>query len=183
MSVQKDLKLIESTPISFAQVQSLVAPRIRKLLVMRELDKLPKHCQTKDIFGGKRFCAMYCARYSNWQKQIAAHWVCLIKQGSKIIFFDSLGHSPTALVHLLNSPKHHGFLDWVKKNQVSSNTTRLQNKYDQDCGDHIAVRLTKHALSTKQYVKWIKSFHLNTDHLVSLMVFTQLYPRVSNQAS
>ena len=177
MSVQKDLKLIESTPISFAQIQSLVAPTIRKDLVMRELDKLPKACSTKDIFGGKKYCALYCARYSN-KKQIAAHWTCLIKQGSKFVFFDSLGHNPTSLVHLLNSPRDHGFLGWVKTNQVSSNTTRLQNKFDQDCGDHVAVRLTKYALSTKQYVKWIKSFHLNTDHLVSLMVFTQLLPRL-----
>ena len=179
MSVQNDLKIIESTPISFAQIQSLVAPSIRKHLVMRELDKLPKVCTTKDIFGGKKYCALYCARYSN-NKQIAAHWCCVIKQGSKFCFFDSLGHTPTSLVHLLNSPRDHGFLAWVKSNQVSSNSTRLQNKYDQDCGDHVAVRLTKHTLSTKQYAKWIRSFHLNTDHLVSLMVFTQLFPRVSS---
>ena len=177
MSVPSDLKLIENTPITFAQIQSIVAPSVRKELVMRELDKLPKNCQTKDIFGGKRFCALYCARWQNG-KQTAAHWCCLIKQKSRFVFFDSLGHTPLALTHLLNSPKKSGFLTWTKKNHVSSSTTKLQNKYDQDCGDHIAVRLTKSDLSSKQYVKWIKSFHLNTDHLVSLMVFTQLLPRI-----
>ena len=177
MSVPNDLKLIESTPITFSQIQSIVAPEIRKDLVMRELDKLPVNCKTNDIFGGKKYCALYCARYIN-KKVIAAHWCCLIKRKSSFIFFDSLGHTPLSLVHLLRSPKENGFLAWTKKNHVSSSTTKLQNKFDQDCGDHVAVRLTKSDLTSKQYIKWIKSFHLNTDHLVSLMVFTQLYPRI-----
>ena len=177
MTVPADLKLIESTPITFAQIQSIVNPKIRNQLVMRELDRLPKNCNTSDIFGGKNLCALYCARYSQG-KQIAAHWVCLIKQKSRFVFFDSLGHTPLSLVHLLNSPKETGFLRWCKSNHVSANTTKLQNKFDQDCGDHVAVRLTKHNLSTKQYIKWIRSFHLNTDHLVSLMVFTQLLPQI-----
>ena len=176
MSISADIKLIENNPINFSQIQNIVHPSIKREMVMRELDKLPENCQTKHIFGGKKFCCLFCDRHVHG-KVVASHWVCLIHQNNKFIFWDSLGHTPLSLTHILQSPRH-GFLKWAQKNNISSSTTRFQNKDLFDCGDFVAVRLTKHDLSNKQFLKWMRSFHIAPDKVVSLMVLPSLLPGI-----
>ena len=172
LNIPDDITRIENTPINFAQIQSIVHKKIKSNLVMRVLDKLPENCKMSDIFGGKKFCALFCDRHFHG-KIVASHWVCLIKKNGKVEMFDSLGNSPLRLTHVLNSPKH-GFLKWCNDLNVKYNTTRLQHKDLQDCGDWVAVRMTKWQLSNKQFVKWIRSFHIAPDKVVSLMSLTHL---------
>ena len=179
MSLSADILTIENNPINFAQIQSLVHPTIKRQLVMRELDGLPENCTTKDVFGGKKFCVLFCDRHEHG-KIVASHWVCLINKSSGIELFDSLGNTPLKLTHILQSPKH-GFLKWCQKMHVKSNTSRLQNKEMQDCGDWVACRLTKHNLSNKQFVKYIRSFHIAPDKIVSLMTLMHLLPGIPSE--
>jgi len=173
-TISNDISQIEQTPINFPQIQSIVHPSVKRQLVMRELDKLPKNCTTKDVFGGKKYVALFCDRHMHG-RIVASHWICLLNKGKHIEMFDSLGNTPLSLTHKLQSPSH-GFLDWCKKNKIRSSTAKLQQNIMQDCGDWVAIRLTKARLSNKQFVKWVKSFHIAPDKVVSLMVLPSILP-------
>lgn len=118
------------------------------------------------------------------QKPKSGHWVCLLKHGSTIEFFDSYGLFPDDEKHhidpsfLLSSNQQTNhlvklLLDAQKRGyRIEYNNYHFQNKNASTCGRHVIARILMKNYNIEQYNKFIKSFKkegLSPDDVVTII--------------
>lgn len=167
MSIHNEIKQREGIPLDFDRINFITGFGSETHLCVfdDDLAKLSK-IETADIFKDRKFAVMLVS-----QKDAGInHWVCLIKNGGEIYFFDSLGNSPEKLFQFTHEPSA-PFLNWMKRTGVKFYAKKLQawKANVQDCGIHVAIRIVKHALDPQQYYRWVKSAHLDPDFAISLL--------------
>ena len=172
--MSQELGKRERTPISYDDILKCLPPAIKKITVMKELDKLPPKCTTSDIFGHATNCCLFCNRYGHSGNIITSHWVVLIKRKSRVEYSDSLGNSVNELLHLLGNVKSPGFRYWKNNTRVLDTHSQLQRDALQDCGDWAAIRCCLHFMSNKQFVRFIKSSPVSPDITASFLTFLPL---------
>jgi hypothetical protein len=111
------------------------------------------------------------------------HWTCVIKHEKKIEFFDSYGKKPDNQLNMINKEiniMHNQDYPYLTKLlyetglPIEYNNYRLQKKekkninYNATCGRHVSVRLILKELELDDYIKFIKSFDVDPDTLVTI---------------
>ncbi len=173
-SLSKELSNRERTPISYDDILKCLPPAVKKITVMKELDKLPTKCTTADIFGHATNCCLFCNRYDHSGRVITSHWIVLLKRKNRVEYSDSLGNTINGLLHLLGPVKSNGFDYWRKHTRVLATHSQLQRDSLQDCGDWAAIRCCLHSLSNKQFYRFIKSSPVSPDITAAFLTFLPL---------
>ena len=115
--------------------------------------------------------------------QTFGHWTCLFKNKNIIYFFDSYALQPDQQIQfspflqkateryiLSNMLKTSGYL--IKTNKTPYQHVSFKKHTEPNtCGRHCIIRLKMKHLDNEQYNNFMKSSHMDTDKLVSLMTF------------
>jgi hypothetical protein len=165
-------------PLSDGDINKLLHPAT-KILVYPDLENVSSIEQIFDPMGRCMLLYPVSSEYSG-------HWVCLIKKGEHIEFFDPYGKAPDTELKWVSMAKRRDMnmeeptLTRLLKEsgyKVTYNSHDFQ-KDDQTvntCGRHCVVRLMFKHLSLDEYRKLIKSSGLPPDEFVAGITYLQLH--------
>lgn len=157
----------ETYALSDADIQKIVPT---KLFRYPELAKMSSIEEAFDENG--RAMMLYLTESAD-----SGHWVCMIKKGNDIEYFDPYGgYKPDGERKWLTKDKQEELgqaepmlTEMLKGYKVSSNPHHFQ-KLENDmntCGRHCCVRLLLSHLSLPEYAKMIKDSGVNPDDFVT----------------
>lgn len=152
--------------------------------IMEILDKKTKILKYSDLKNFKTIDEVFkpfnCFVLLYETKKNYGHWVCVLKHGKQIEYFDPLGYFIDDIIYNLNTNlkkelhQEEPYLSNLllnSKYDIIYNKHKIQqsNKDISTCGRHIAMRLVFQDLSLEQYFKLLKNSKLNPDNLVTYM--------------
>ena len=171
-SLLSDIKKEEGVPISFDQIKKAVGPELAKQSNFCFVDTLPSVVTERTIFNGKKFACCLIGLYSHNRSTSIRHWILLYRHDNgKTVFYDSLGNTIEQLFFKTKNP-HKAFLDFVKNKTVSHNVALQKSQHMiNTCGYHVAVRITQHRKTPRDYIRWLKGSMMDTDDAVSWLCY------------
>ena len=171
-------KRVIDYPLSDADIKQLLGSDI-KIMIYSDLENVPSIDSIFDIKGRSMLLYPVSSEYNG-------HWVCLLKKGDKIEFFDPYGKAPDKELDWIGSAKRREFnveeptLSRLLKEsdyKISYNKHPFQKDGAtvNTCGRHCVVRLMFKDLSLDAYLKLIKSSGLTADEFVSGLTYLKLH--------
>jgi hypothetical protein len=165
-------------PLSDTDINAILKPPTKiftypDLEIMNTID---------DCFDSEGRCMMLYPTTS----ETNGHWVCMMKRGNQIEFFDPYGKVPDSELKWVGSSKRrelnieHPTLTRMFKesgDEVIYNSHDFQ-KSDRDvntCGRHCIVRLMYKDLPLDAYLKLVKSSKLPPDEFVSGITYLKIH--------
>ena len=164
-TLEQELKHDESYSLDFEDIRRIISGRAYGLTMgFIDLEAKPD-ATVEDAIKGQNVCAVLCTATIQGRKQ--RHWTCLIKQGKRLSYFESLGLGKK-IEKLVDAP---GWWESLAKHKAEFNTNRLQKESHAitTCGLHIIVRGVKHELTNVQYVHWLRSARSEPDYTVAML--------------
>ena len=168
------LRTAKNVPLEFKELRNIVGDRAD--VGFKDHESLSPHMTPAEICG-KHDCVAIMVHILNAKthKQNGVnHWVGLIKNGKKFVYFDPLGLS---LAQLYRITMERPTLEEVfKGHHVEMSTTGVQRFAEnvRDCTMHVAVRFCFPKWTNAKYYKFIKSSRISTDDTVTMMTLLHL---------
>ena len=172
------LQRVKAYPLSDAVIRAALGNDV-KIFTYPELNQL-RHID--QCFDTKGRCILLYLTVSN----SAGHWVCMLKKGSTIEYFDSYGEPPeqpltelptSKLQQLGQTDSTLMMLFKASGYKVYYNTFPFQQDRAgvATCGRHCVARLLYAPKSLEQYYSIVKSSGLTPDNFVSGLVYDALH--------
>jgi hypothetical protein len=169
---------VMSYPLSDGDINKILKPDT-KILVYPDLENVSSIDEIFDPMG--RCMLLYPV-----SSEFSGHWVCLMKRGNSIEFFDPYGNAPDTELEWVSKAKRRAMnieeptLTRLMK-ESGYKTTYNSHDFQEDhksvntCGRHCIVRLVFKHLTLDEYRKLIKSSGLSPDEFVSGVTYLQLH--------
>lgn len=170
------LKKVESYPLSDSDINIVLGGT--KIFTYPDLSKFGR---LEDIFDSHGRAMMLFLTTSDTN----GHWVCFLKRGNAVEYFDPYGLPPEADKKWLSRSK---LIVLGEQEPLLSRLIRQsgmafsynKHKYQKDmannntCGRHCCVRLLNKDLTEAQYYQKIKNSGMNADEYVTKVIYNLL---------
>ena len=174
-TLMQELKIVEDIPLSFEQIQTILAGKCKNLHVKyTDLETLHNNYSLHDILP-RNINAGLVLLSANLSGTINRHWVSFLRhKNGKIEFYDSLALGPHTLSSYMKDNGY--FARFVQSIKASPNQKKHQESKQmiKTCGLHNICRLVAFAtqnLTNHQYDHWIASVNMSPDLVVSFMTY------------
>ncbi len=181
MDFLEQLHNFEDFPTSYTDLERMLRAHkghnIR--MVYHDFRELPDTLTTQHLFGSRyNVCALILP--VTMEGKTYYHWSVLLKQGKRIVFWESYGLPVKKLSAILGDPKLMNYLNAVK---ADAQTYRFQERISHVslCGQYAILRAVlgegmSNAEFHKQFTAFIKKLKLKSDLVVSLLTLWNFYP-------
>ena len=160
MSLEREITLDESEPLSFADISRILNGRVKGCSILYvDLENVRGEYTLSKLLGQHDCACILITATSSGQTQ--RHWTVLHKLKGKYYFFDSLGLPWPLMAALIGDNKLTTFLKSIK---AVPSTRKLQAhiKKIRTCGCWASIRCSKYKLTYTQFVKWITGNRTST---------------------
>jgi len=147
----------EREPISSIDILNVINTRIIKYEDLRKFRRLD------DLFINDSFVILIPNPKKN---DSVGHWVCVVRRGDVVSYFDSYGRLPDNKIYLNGSFPYLSKLLIESPYTLEYNDDDYQSNNSATCGRHVIVRIIMKNRSIEDYDTFMKSFK-NDDALVT----------------
>ena len=168
------LRTAKNIPLDFGELRKIVGHRAK--VGFKDHESLSANSTPAQVVGEHDAVAImvHILNAKTHKQNGVNHWVGLIKQGSKFVYFDPLGLSLNELYQITHEEPR--LAQIFKGHHVEMPTTQVQRYAEnvRDCTMHVAVRFCFPKWSNKKYYKFLKSSRISTDDTVTTMTLLHL---------